>query len=140
MQKSLVERRTKIQGKQLTVIKGHGAGDFMLPVIRAALQEPVSRFLAQVANLQAFVNAIGISAWRWRAGWSTPLSGATPLAFAGVLAFATVVAGFAAALTLALVLAFACVFALFSISHRLEGDACMARRARCIGTHGEGPS
>ena len=62
------------------------------------------------------------------------------MAFAGVLAFATVVAGFAAALTLALVLAFACVFAFFSISHRLEGDPSMARCARCIGTHGEGPS
>src|SRR5260370_17872396 len=59
MQKSLVERRTKIQGKQLTVVKGHGANDFMLPVIRAALQEPVSRFLAQVANLQAFANPSG---------------------------------------------------------------------------------
>jgi hypothetical protein len=62
------------------------------------------------------------------------------MAFAGVLAFTTVVAGLAAALTLALVLAFACVFALFSISHRLEGDACMAGGARCIGTHGQGPS
>jgi hypothetical protein len=62
------------------------------------------------------------------------------MTFAGVLTFATVVAGLAAALALTIVLAFASVFALFSISHRLEGDACMARRARCIGTHGEGPS
>jgi hypothetical protein len=96
-------------------------------------------------NLQAFVTLAEISAWRWsagwrwRTGWSTPLSRAASKTFAGVLAFATVVAGFAAALTLTLVLAFACVFALFSISHRLEGGACMARCACCIGTHGEGP-
>jgi hypothetical protein len=63
----------------------------------------------------------------------------SPVALAGVLAFATVVAGLASSLALTLILAFACVFTLFSIRHRLQGDACMARAARCIDTHGEGP-
>src|SRR5580704_6986102 len=62
----------------------------------------------------------------------------TTLAFAGILSFATGIAGLAPALALTFVLTFARMFALFSVSHCLKGDACMARRARGVGAHGEG--
>jgi hypothetical protein len=63
---------------------------------------------------------------------------ATTLAFTGVLSFATGVAGLAPALALTFVLTFARMFALFSVSHCLKGDACMAGGARGVGAHGEG--
>jgi hypothetical protein len=62
---------------------------------------------------------------------------ATTLAFAGVLSFATGVAGLASALALTLVLTFARMFALFSVSHSLKGDTCMAGRASGVGTNSE---
>jgi hypothetical protein len=72
--------------------------------------------------------------------WLAPVGCATALAFAGVLAFTASVARLAPALPLTLVLTFARMFALFSVSHSLEGDACMAGRACSVGTYGEGPS
>src|SRR5258708_17717168 len=71
--------------------------------------------------------------------WFASVRGAASLAFARVLAFATSVAGLATALTLTIVLAFARVFTLFGVSHRLERDARIAQRARCIGTHSDRP-
>jgi hypothetical protein len=72
--------------------------------------------------------------------WLASVGCATALAFAGVLAFTASVARLAPALPLTLVLTFARMFALFSVSHSLEGDACMAGRACSVGTYGEGPS
>jgi hypothetical protein len=71
--------------------------------------------------------------------WLSSVGCATTLAFAGILRFAPAVTGLASALTLTLVLTFARMFALFSISHSLKGDTCMAGRASGVGTNSEGP-
>ena len=72
--------------------------------------------------------------------WLSSVGCATTLAFAGILRFAPGVTGLASALSLTLVLTFARMFALFSVSHCLKGDTCMAGRASGVCTNGEGPS
>jgi hypothetical protein len=69
-----------------------------------------------------------------------PVGRTTALAFAGVHAFARVVGGLTAPLALTFVHAFAGVFGqgFFGVSHGLEGNARVVRRARGVASRGEG--
>ena len=65
------------EDRQNGLTKKSGAGGLIgFGYLEAALQEPVSRFLAQVRICSELWLVAEISTWRWRAGWSTSLRGA----------------------------------------------------------------